>query len=166
MREDGGDFGWRRAVVHGAIDPATLKGCKRVTTSCSPLCVWRFIEVPLADSAMEKHLLIFLKGEELLCVKMVAILDGGGLWFMVLLILQLSKGVKGSPQVAALYVFGDSLVDDGNNNNLNSMAKANYFPYGCDFDRGATGRFSNGKTFADFLGNFLSQLISHHAAHI
>ncbi|CAK9161133.1 unnamed protein product [Ilex paraguariensis] len=86
---------------------------------------------------------------------MVAILDGGGLWFMVLLILQLSKGVKGSPQVAALYVFGDSLVDDGNNNNLNSMAKANYFPYGCDFDRGATGRFSNGKTFADFLGELL-----------
>lgn len=55
----------------------------------------------------------------------------------------------------ALWIFGDSLVDNGNNNFLNSIAKSNYFPYGIDFNRGPTGRFSNGKTFVDILGNLL-----------
>lgn len=53
----------------------------------------------------------------------------------------------------AMFVFGDSLVDNGNNNRLNSLARSNYFPYGIDFDGGQpTGRFSNGKTIVDFIG--------------
>lgn len=59
--------------------------------------------------------------------------------------------VQGAP--TALWVFGDSLVDNGNNNFINSIAKSNYYPYGIDFNRGPTGRFSNGKTFIDILGN-------------
>ncbi|KAF8389888.1 hypothetical protein HHK36_024406 [Tetracentron sinense] len=55
----------------------------------------------------------------------------------------------------ALYVFGDSLVDSGNNNFLNTVVKANYNPYGIDFPSGATGRFTNGKTAADFTGQSL-----------
>ncbi|XAR57470.1 Triacylglycerol lipase [Bertholletia excelsa] len=51
-----------------------------------------------------------------------------------------------------MFVFGDSLVDSGNNNFLNSIAKSNYYPYGIDYSRGPSGRFSNGKTFIDFLG--------------
>ncbi|WVZ10623.1 hypothetical protein V8G54_015153 [Vigna mungo] len=53
--------------------------------------------------------------------------------------------------VPALYVFGDSTVDAGNNNNLNTLAKANAFPYGIDFNNCSTGRFSNGKTLADLI---------------
>lgn len=56
------------------------------------------------------------------------------------------------PQFSAMFVFGDSLVDSGNNNFLNSLAKANYIPYGIDYYMGPTGRFCNGKTFIDFLG--------------
>ncbi|RHN74245.1 putative triacylglycerol lipase [Medicago truncatula] len=56
--------------------------------------------------------------------------------------------------VPALYVFGDSTVDAGNNNNLNTPAKVNIFPYGIDFNNCSTGRFSNGKTFADIIGKF------------
>uniref|UniRef100_A0A0E0JTV4 GDSL esterase/lipase n=1 Tax=Oryza punctata TaxID=4537 RepID=A0A0E0JTV4_ORYPU len=57
---------------------------------------------------------------------------------------------------AALFVFGDSLVDDGNNNALSCLAKANFFPYGVDFLRGvATGRFCNGNTFVDALCDLL-----------
>lgn len=54
----------------------------------------------------------------------------------------------------AMFVFGDSLVDCGNNNYLSSLARSDYLPYGIDFYAGPTGRFSNGKTIIDFLGNF------------
>ncbi|KAL5820105.1 hypothetical protein ACOSQ4_023947 [Xanthoceras sorbifolium] len=56
----------------------------------------------------------------------------------------------------AMFVFGDSLTDSGNNNYLISLAKANYVPYGIDFYQGRpTGRFSNGKTIIDFLGDLI-----------
>lgn len=79
------------------------------------------------------------------------------LWITtVFLILQVASNrvVLGSP-FRAMYVFGDSIVDDGNNNFINSIAKSNYYPYGCDFAGGPSGRFCNGKTFVDFLGNLL-----------
>ena len=60
------------------------------------------------------------------------------------------KGIKG------MFVFGSSLVDNGNNNVLeNSRAKANYLPYGMDFPLGPSGRFTNGKNVIDFLGDYL-----------
>lgn len=65
-----------------------------------------------------------------------------------------SSSSSSSPQVPAMFVFGDSLVDNGNNNYLSSLARSNYMPYGIDFTGGPTGRFSNGKTIIDFLGNF------------
>ncbi|XP_038709648.1 GDSL esterase/lipase At1g71691-like isoform X1 [Tripterygium wilfordii] len=63
-------------------------------------------------------------------------------------------GVK-REMVPALFVFGDSLIDNGNNNNLPSFAKANYFPYGIDFNGGPTGRFSNGYTMVDEIAELL-----------
>lgn len=65
-----------------------------------------------------------------------------------------SNGVMGSPMFPAMFVFGDSLVDCGNNNYITSLAKSNYYPYGIDFSSGPTGRFCNGETIIDFLGNF------------
>ncbi|OWM88777.1 hypothetical protein CDL15_Pgr002544 [Punica granatum] len=55
--------------------------------------------------------------------------------------------------VPAVFVFGDSLVDVGNNNHLKlSLAKANFRHNGIDFPgKKPTGRFSNGKNAADFL---------------
>lgn len=58
--------------------------------------------------------------------------------------------------VPAMFIFGDSLIDNGNNNNLPSLAKANYFPYGIDFSGGPSGRFSNGYTIVDELGSYPS----------
>ncbi|KAF5176667.1 GDSL esterase/lipase [Thalictrum thalictroides] len=55
----------------------------------------------------------------------------------------------------AIYVFGDSLVDCGNNNYRLTLLRVNYTPYGADFVDGATGRFTNGKTFADFTAQLL-----------
>ncbi|KAJ6816415.1 GDSL esterase/lipase-like [Iris pallida] len=57
--------------------------------------------------------------------------------------------------VPAMFVFGDSLIDNGNNNDLPSFAKANYYPYGIDFDGGPTGRFSNGYTIVDEIADLL-----------
>lgn len=55
-------------------------------------------------------------------------------------------------KVPALFVFGDSIVDPGNNNYILTLAKANFPPYGRDFtDHKPTGRFSNGKLSTDFI---------------
>ncbi|XP_024988769.1 GDSL esterase/lipase At1g29670-like [Cynara cardunculus var. scolymus] len=63
--------------------------------------------------------------------------------------------VNGEPQVPCYFIFGDSLVDSGNNNKLVTRAKANYPPYGIDFPQGVTGRFTNGRTIADIIGELL-----------
>ncbi|XP_020598781.1 GDSL esterase/lipase At2g04570-like [Phalaenopsis equestris] len=55
-------------------------------------------------------------------------------------------------KVPVIIVFGDSTVDSGNNNFINTVVKSNYAPYGRDFDGGkATGRFSNGRLATDFI---------------
>lgn len=59
---------------------------------------------------------------------------------------------RGEPVVPCYFIFGDSLVDNGNNNQLNSLARANYAPYGIDFPGGPTGRFCNGRTTVDVVG--------------
>lgn len=54
------------------------------------------------------------------------------------------------------FVFGDSLVDAGNNDYLFSLSKADSPPYGIDFTPSGgqpTGRFTNGRTISDILGN-------------
>ncbi|KAI3764840.1 hypothetical protein L2E82_14857 [Cichorium intybus] len=86
--------------------------------------------------------------------------------FVVLGILQIQTFlVVGEPRVPCLFIFGDSLVDNGNNNNLETQAKANYKPYGVDFPGGVTGRFTNGRTIADMIGHLLgfSKFIPPHA---
>ncbi|KAI4370995.1 hypothetical protein MLD38_019276 [Melastoma candidum] len=64
-------------------------------------------------------------------------------------------GASGDPQVPCYFIFGDSLVDNGNNNRLSSLARSNYFPYGIDFPQGPTGRFSNGRTTVDVIAELL-----------
>ncbi|KAK4776865.1 hypothetical protein SAY86_005553 [Trapa natans] len=54
------------------------------------------------------------------------------------------------------FVFGDSLTEVGNNNYLQSLAKANYPYYGIDYEGGrATGRFTNGRTIGDIISEKL-----------
>ncbi|CAI9772123.1 unnamed protein product [Fraxinus pennsylvanica] len=56
------------------------------------------------------------------------------------------------------FVFGDSLVDAGNNNYLITLSKADSPPYGIDFSPSGgqpTGRFTNGRTIADIVGEAL-----------
>lgn len=52
-----------------------------------------------------------------------------------------------------MLVFGDSTVDPGNNNRLQTVMRANFLPYGASFLGGRpTGRFSNGRLITDILG--------------
>lgn len=52
----------------------------------------------------------------------------------------------------AFFVFGDSLVDSGNNNYLMTTARADSPPYGIDYPtRRPTGRFSNGLNIPDLI---------------
>ncbi|KAG8487100.1 hypothetical protein CXB51_020637 [Gossypium anomalum] len=52
----------------------------------------------------------------------------------------------------AFFVFGDSLVDNGNNNYLATTARADAYPYGIDYPtHRATGRFSNGLNIPDLI---------------
>ncbi|XP_024047581.1 GDSL esterase/lipase At1g29660 [Citrus clementina] len=69
--------------------------------------------------------------------------------FVFISVFNLQSPVWGKPAVPCYFVFGDSLVDSGNNNNLATDAKVNYWPYGIDFPKGPTGRFCNGRTIAD-----------------
>ncbi|XP_073308466.1 GDSL esterase/lipase At5g45670-like isoform X2 [Primulina huaijiensis] len=85
---------------------------------------------------------------------------GGGfqIWMLVVITLVAVFAVNrasSDPQVPCYFIFGDSLVDNGNNNNIQSLAKANYLPYGIDFPAGPTGRFSNGKTTVDVIAEQL-----------
>jgi len=61
---------------------------------------------------------------------------------------------KGAEAQRAFFVFGDSLVDNGNNNYLATSARADAPPYGIDYPtRRATGRFSNGYNIPDFISS-------------
>lgn len=65
---------------------------------------------------------------------------------MVLSMVQLVEST-----VPALFVFGDSLLDTGNNNNLSTLVKASSPPYGDYPAGGSGGRFSNGPVTTDFF---------------
>ncbi|XP_023634893.1 GDSL esterase/lipase At5g45960 isoform X3 [Capsella rubella] len=53
---------------------------------------------------------------------------------------------------SSILVFGDSTVDPGNNNFINTIFKCNFPPYGIDFkNKIPTGRFCNGRLVTDFI---------------
>ncbi|KAM3373781.1 GDSL esterase/lipase LTL1 [Capsicum galapagoense] len=61
---------------------------------------------------------------------------------------------EGAPR--AFFVFGDSLVDNGNNNYLLTSARADSPPYGIDYPtHRPTGRFSNGFNIPDLISQAL-----------
>lgn len=72
----------------------------------------------------------------------------------IFLLLLVVTAINAQPLVPALIIFGDSVVDVGNNNNLETIVKANFPPYGRDFlKHKPTGRFCNGKLASDYTGN-------------
>ncbi|XP_017234179.1 GDSL esterase/lipase At5g45960 [Daucus carota subsp. sativus] len=56
----------------------------------------------------------------------------------------------------AIFVFGDSTVDPGNNNYIGTPFKSDFPPYGIDFENHIpTGRFTNGRLVTDFIASYM-----------
>jgi hypothetical protein len=76
----------------------------------------------------------------------------------VALVLMVATGtvIHQAEAARAFFVFGDSLVDSGNNNYLVTTARADSPPYGIDFPtHRPTGRFSNGLNLPDLISKCL-----------
>jgi hypothetical protein len=82
------------------------------------------------------------------------------IWLQVALLLSLCcrgrEAAQATPKVSAVIVFGDSTVDTGNNNVIDTVLKSNFPPYGRDMAGAkATGRFCNGRLPPDFISETL-----------
>lgn len=83
-------------------------------------------------------------------------------FLLLLVVLAGLSASNGQALVPALFIFGDSVVDVGNNNYIYTIVKSNFPPYGRDFiGHTPTGRFSNGKLATDFTGTSFSTSLKH-----
>ena len=72
---------------------------------------------------------------------------------LVFFVSRVAIAAAANGQFPALFAFGDSILDTGNNNNLGTLTKSNFPPYGRNFIGGRpTGRFCDGKIPSDFIG--------------
>lgn len=82
----------------------------------------------------------------------MAISTSYGLSFTFILTIWVVASVCLRADARAFFVFGDSLVDNGNNNYLVTSARADSPPYGIDYPtHRPTGRFSNGLNMPDLI---------------
>ncbi|TYI51273.1 hypothetical protein E1A91_D12G164200v1, partial [Gossypium mustelinum] len=73
-----------------------------------------------------------------------------------LLILLVLINLSPSLNVPAIFIFGDSVFDAGNNHFIkNCSVQADFPPYGSTFFHHPTGRFTDGRTVADFISQFI-----------
>ncbi|KAI3737771.1 hypothetical protein L2E82_27783 [Cichorium intybus] len=76
------------------------------------------------------------------------------LCFFFVFFLLASRSIESRKHAAAaLFVFGDSFFDPGNNNYINTttLDQSNFPPYGETYFRFPTGRFSDGRIIPDFI---------------
>ncbi|XP_031282607.1 GDSL esterase/lipase At5g18430-like [Pistacia vera] len=78
-------------------------------------------------------------------------------WIIFVLVLAMGA-ISPIAEARAFFIFGDSLVDSGNNNYLATTARADSPPYGVDYPtRRPTGRFSNGLNIPDIISQQICQ---------
>lgn len=88
-------------------------------------------------------------------------------YFFLFVILRCFRASASSPSHktagAALFIFGDSTVDVGNNNYITTTPenRADVKPYGQNgFFEGPTGRFSDGRVIVDYIGIIHAVLVT------
>lgn len=80
----------------------------------------------------------------------------------VLLSVSFNKSYGQVVEKSSFFIFGDSTVDAGNNNYINTIPEnqANYKPYGLNgFFDNPTGRFSDGRIIVDFIGKKILKFV-------
>lgn len=75
----------------------------------------------------------------------------GMVGMLVLATALFTKGEK-LLSIPMFIIFGDSTVDVGTNNYLDTLVKSDFQPYGRDCSQVGSGRFSNGLLVPDFIG--------------
>ncbi|KAL3654017.1 hypothetical protein CASFOL_003698 [Castilleja foliolosa] len=88
---------------------------------------------------------------------MAILFSSSSAWpLLSLIVLAFAFNVSTQADARAFFVFGDSLVDNGNNNYLVTSARADSPPYGIDYPtHRPTGRFSNGLNIPDIISEQL-----------
>lgn len=77
------------------------------------------------------------------------------IYFLTVALVLLARVAEAAAADRAFFVFGDSLVDSGNNNFLATSARSNFPPYGVDYPtHRPTGRFSNGLNLPDIISEY------------
>ncbi|XP_014521590.1 GDSL esterase/lipase 5 [Vigna radiata var. radiata] len=77
-------------------------------------------------------------------------------FFLLIFFFAFVSPIHGSNRHAPLFIFGDSFLDAGNNNYINTTAldQANFWPYGETYFNFPTGRFSDGRLISDFIAEY------------
>lgn len=77
------------------------------------------------------------------------------LHLLLVLLPAATSDCSAEPNRGALFIFGDSFLDAGNNNYINTttLDRADFWPYGETYFEFPTGRFSDGRLVSDFVGN-------------
>lgn len=81
-------------------------------------------------------------------------------FFLHILLISRTRSEHSRRKHVALFIFGDSFLDAGNNNYINTtiLDQANFWPYGETFFKFPTGRFSDGRLISDFIGKICKSL--------
>ncbi|XP_047964941.1 GDSL esterase/lipase 7-like [Salvia hispanica] len=78
------------------------------------------------------------------------------LWILMTVASLALEANGGATKYTAMYVFGESMSDVGNNKYfIDTLAKADYLPFGIDFSGGPTGRLCNGKILVDIIAEMV-----------
>ncbi|CAN1226708.1 GDSL esterase/lipase EXL3 [Linum perenne] len=119
-------------------------GCFRIPLSklarplqCPVLCLWTTATILPNHLSIMARMILFCS-------------------VVVIMIMVCDAAMAPPRKVPAMLIFGDSILDSGNNNYVNTIVKCNFQPYGRDFvTRKPTGRFCNGKVPSDFAAEVL-----------
>ncbi|KAI6671674.1 hypothetical protein NL676_006559 [Syzygium grande] len=78
------------------------------------------------------------------------------LHLLLLLLPAVTSDCSAEPDHGALFIFGDSFLDAGNNNYINTttLDRADFWPYGETYFEFPTGRFSDGRLVSDFIAEY------------
>ncbi|XP_039690687.1 GDSL esterase/lipase At2g40250-like [Medicago truncatula] len=78
------------------------------------------------------------------------------LYLSLLLSISMPNSATAFNKTPAIFAFGDSTIDAGNNNHIDTTMRCDHLPYGRDLpNQIPTGRFTNGKLPTDYLSQRL-----------